>query len=174
MEKVKNEQVYNEKLDLNVWKKIFKLIFKNKKNVIFIVASMIALSLLDIAFPLLSSKALDVFFGDNPQYDLMWWFIGAYILSAFLYAITIYVFIKRAGYIEAEVAYEIREEAFNHLQELSLSYYDKNAAGWIMARLTSDSRKLAEIISWGLVDMVWGIATMLGILVMLLIKIWCI
>ena len=78
-------------------------------------------------------------------------------------------FIKRAGYIEAEVACQIREEAFDHLQELSLSYYDKNAAGWIMARLTSDSRKLAEIISWGIVDMVWGIATMLGILVMLLI-----
>ena len=38
-----------------------------------------------------------------------------------------------------------------------------------MARLTSDSRKLAEIISWGIVDMIWGIATMLGILVMLLI-----
>ena len=169
MKNIKNEQMNNEKLDLNVWKKIFKLIFKNKKNVVFIIVSMILLSILDIMFPLLSSKALDVFFGENPQYDLMWWFIGAYILSAFLYAITIYAFIKRAGYIEAEVAYEIREEAFNHLQDLSLSYYDKNAAGWIMARLTSDSRKLAEIISWGLVDMVWGIATMLGILVMLLI-----
>lgn len=169
MKNIKNQQMNNEKLDLNVWKKIFKLIFKNKKNVVFIIVSMILLSILDIMFPLLSSKALDVFFGENPQYDLMWWFIGAYILSAFLYAITIYVFIKRAGYIEAEVAYEIREEAFNHLQDLSLSYYDKNAAGWIMARLTSDSRKLAEIISWGLVDMVWGIATMLGILVMLLI-----
>lgn len=162
-------QENNDKIDFKVWKKIFKLIFKSKKNVIFIIISMVALSILDITFPLLSSKALDVFFGDNPQYDLMWWFISAYVVIAFLYAITIYTFIKRASYIEAEVAHEIREEAFVHLQDLSLSYYDKNAAGWIMARLTSDSRKLAEIISWGIVDMIWGIATMLGILVMLLI-----
>lgn len=162
-------QENNDKIDFKVWKKIFKLIFKSKKNVIFIIISMLALSILDITFPLLSSKALDVFFGDNPQYDLMWWFISAYVVIAFLYAITIYTFIKRASYIEAEVAHEIREEAFVHLQDLSLSYYDKNAAGWIMARLTSDSRKLAEIISWGIVDMIWGIATMLGILVMLLI-----
>lgn len=166
----KNKVVeYNEKIDLKVWKKIFKLILKNKKNIVFIITSMIVLSILDITFPLISSKALDVFFGENPQYDLMWYFIAAYVIIAFLYGITIYLFIKIAGYIEAEVAYEIREEAFNHLQELSLSYYDKNAAGWIMARLTSDSRKLAEIISWGIVDMVWGIATMLGILIMLLI-----
>lgn len=163
------KQENNDKIDFKVWKKIFKLIFKSKKNVIFIIISMLALSILDITFPLLSSKALDVFFGDNPQYDLMWWFISAYVVIAFLYAITIYTFIKRASYIEAEVAHEIREEAFVHLQDLSLSYYDKNAAGWIMARLTSDSRKLAEIISWGIVDMIWGIATMLGILVMLLI-----
>lgn len=163
------KQENNDKIDFKVWKKIFKLIFKSKKNVIFIIISMLALSILDITFPLLSSKALDVFFGDNPQYDLMWLFISAYVVIAFLYAITIYTFIKRASYIEAEVAHEIREEAFVHLQDLSLSYYDKNAAGWIMARLTSDSRKLAEIISWGIVDMIWGIATMLGILVMLLI-----
>lgn len=167
--KNKINQEFNEKIDIGVWKKIFKIIFKNKKNVIFIIVSMLLLSVLDITFPLISSKALDVFFGENPQYDLMWWFIWAYIIIGILYGIVIYAFIKRAGYIEAEVAYQIREEAFNHLQELTLSYYDKNAAGWIMARLTSDSRKLAEIISWGLVDMVWGIATMLGILVMLLI-----
>ena len=85
MKNIKNQQMNNEKLDLNVWKKIFKLIFKNKKNVVFIIVSMILLSILDIMFPLLSSKALDVFFGENPQYDLMWWFIGAYILSAFLF-----------------------------------------------------------------------------------------
>ena len=114
------KQENNDKIDFKVWKKIFKLIFKSKKNVIFIIISMLALSILDITFPLLSSKALDVFFGDNPQYDLMWWFISAYVVIAFLYAITIYTFIKRASYIEAEVAHEIREEAFVHLQDLSL------------------------------------------------------
>ena len=41
-----------------------------------------------------------------------------------------------------------------------------------MARLTSDSRKLAEIISWGMVDFIWGIATMIGILIVLYIIFW--
>ena len=157
-----------EHLSLGIWKKVFALVFKKKKSFIIIIY-MIILAFLDIATPYLSSKALDVFFGDDPRYELMWPFIGAYLTIAILYVIIIYAFIKRAGRIEADVSRDIRREAYVHLQELSLSYYDRNASGWIMARLTSDSRKLAEIISWGIVDISWGIATMSGILIILYI-----
>ena len=157
-----------EHLSLGIWKKVFALVFKKKKSFIIIIY-MIILAFLDIATPYLSSKALDVFFGDNPRYELMWPFIGAYLTIAILYVIIIYAFIKRAGRIEADVSRDIRREAYVHLQELSLSYYDRNASGWIMARLTSDSRKLAEIISWGIVDISWGITTMSGILIILYI-----
>ena len=165
--------MYSEKEDslqhisFKVWKKIFSLVFKKKSDVIIIMIHMIILAALDIFTPFLSSKAIDVFFGDNPRYELMWPFIGVYATIALLYAIIIYSFIKKAGKVEAMVSRDIRREAYVHLQELSLSYYDRNASGWIMARLTSDSRKLAEIISWGIVDISWGIATMSGILIIL-------
>ena len=167
--------MYSEKedslqhLSFGTWKKIFSLVFKKKKDAVIIIIYMVILAGLDIFTPFLSAKAIDLFFGDNPQYDLMWPFIGCYCLIALLYFLIIFLFIKRAGKVEAEVSKEIRKEAYVHLQELSLSYYDRNASGWIMARLTSDSRKLAEIISWGIVDIAWGIATMTGILVILYI-----
>ena len=165
--------MYSEKedslqhLSFGIWKKIFSLVFKKKKDVIIIAIYMIILAGLDIFTPFLSSKAIDTFFGENPRYELMWPFIGAYSFIALMYSVIIYLFIKKAGKVEAEVSKDIRKEAYVHLQELSLSYYDRNASGWIMARLTSDSRKLAEIISWGLVDISWGIATMAGILIIL-------
>lgn len=158
-----------EKISFSVWKKIFKIVFRSKKRAITLALYMVLLSALDVLTPIVSSKALEVFFGDNPQFEYMGLFIGIYVVIAILYMISIYSFVRKAGEIEAEVSFEIRKEAFTHLQELSLSYYDKNAAGWIIARLTSDSRKLAEIISWGLVDMVWGLTTMLAILVVLFI-----
>ena len=158
-----------EKISFSVWKKIFKIVFRSKKRAITLALYMVLLSALDVLTPIVSSKALDVFFGENPQFEYMGLFIGIYVAIAILYMIAIYSFVRKAGEIEAEVSFEIRKEAFTHLQELSLSYYDKNAAGWIIARLTSDSRKLAEIISWGLVDMVWGLTTMLAILVVLFI-----
>lgn len=158
-----------EKISFSVWKKIFKIVFRSKKRAITLALYMVLLAGLDVLTPIVSSKALEIFFGDNPQYEYMWLFIGIYVVIAILYMIAIYSFVRKAGEIEADVSFEIRKEAFTHLQELSLSYYDKNAAGWIIARLTSDSRKLAEIISWGLVDMVWGLTTMLAILVVLFI-----
>lgn len=158
-----------EKISFSVWKKIFKIVFRSKKRAITLALYMVLLSALDVLTPIVSSKALEVFFGEKPQFEYMGLFIGIYVAIAILYMIAIYSFVRKAGEIEAEVSFEIRKEAFTHLQELSLSYYDKNAAGWIIARLTSDSRKLAEIISWGLVDMVWGLTTMLAILVVLFI-----
>lgn len=163
-------EVTNEKISVSIWKKIIRIVLKSKKNAVFLIVCMVLLGCLDIATPYVSSKALEIFFGENPKYEYIGLFIGIYVAIAISYAVVIYSFVKKAGEIEAEVSYEIRREAFNHLQELSLSYYDKNAAGWIMARLTSDSRKLAEIISWGVVDVVWGIATMTGILIMLYIS----
>jgi len=71
--------------------------------------------------------------------------------------------------IEVETNYQLRKKAFENLQKLSLDYYDKTPQGWIMARMTSDSRRLAEIISWGLVDVFWSLALMLTILVILFI-----
>lgn len=155
-----------QRLSFGIWKKIFSLVFKKKDGFV-IILYMVILAGLDILVPLLSSQALDVFFGDNPRYELMWPFIGTYLGISFLYMVIIYAFIRRAGRIEADISRDIRREAYVHLQELSLSYYDRNASGWIMARLTSDSRKLAEIISWGIVDISWGLATMSGVLIIL-------
>ena len=150
MEHYEEHDYNSEKFSVGVWKKILSKVFKRKKNIIIMIISVILLSCLDILNPLLNSKIIEVFFSENPQFDKTWLYISLYVLCAVGYAVVIYMFINMAGIVEVEVAHELREEAFIKLQELPFSYYDKTAAGWIMARLTSDSRKLAEIISWGM------------------------
>lgn len=166
------EELQEEKFSAGVWKKILHKVFKRKKNIIIMIISVIILATLDIVTPIVNSKVIDVFFSENPQFEKTWLYIGIYILLALLYMGVIYTFINMAGIVEVEVADELRTEAFLKLQELPFSYYDKTAAGWIMARLTSDSRKLAEIISWGMVDFIWGIGTMTGILIVLYVIFW--
>jgi len=53
--------------------------------------------------------------------------------------------------------YDLRDEMFKKLQKLSYSFYDKSAMGWLLSRLTSDADRVAELISWGFLDCVWGI-----------------
>ena len=85
------------------------------------------------------------------------------------YGVIVFGFLFFAGRLEVNTSYELRKEAYQNLQKLPFSYFDQTAQGWIMARLTSDSRKLSEIISWGVVDLMWGFLTMIGILIILLI-----
>ena len=47
---------------------------------------------------------------------------------------------------------ELRKQLFNHLQQLSLSYFSNTPLGWIMSRVTSDTEKLAELLTWGIID----------------------
>lgn len=161
------------KLKLGVWKKIIKMVWKRKGAVFLMALTMVLLSGLDIVGPIITANAIELFFekGVYTNQDI-WTYVGLYAGIALGYTLAIWGFIKLAGIVETRIAYEIRHEAFEKLQELSFSYYDKTHAGWIMARLTSDSRKLAEILSWGLIDILWGTATMIGILGILFVIYW--
>jgi ATP-binding cassette subfamily B protein len=99
-------------------------------------------------------------------------FILKFVGLAVWFSSNVFAFIAIAGRIEMELTYDIREEAFDKLQKLSLSYYDKTQNGWIMARMTSDIRRLGEVISWGIVDVVWGTTMMLIISIFMLVSNW--
>lgn len=151
------------------WKKIFKTVFKKKRYIIGMIIAIIFLAGLDTAYPFINKYALEHYFGENPSFDNIGLFIWLYVGVAILYGITVFTFIYFAGKVEAYTSYELRKEAYYNLQRLPFAYFDRTAQGWIMARLTSDSRKLSEIISWGLVDLLWGVLTMFGILGILMV-----
>ena len=65
-------------------------------------------------------------------------------------------FIVLAGVLGERVQYDLRRKLFNHLQDLSFSYYDKTPVGWIMSRVTSDSSRISELVTWGLIDIMWA------------------
>ncbi len=161
-----------EKFNTGIWRKVLKVVLKRKRYVVLMIFFVLFLVALDIMYPLLNEFAVDTFFGDDPDFSKKYLYIGGFLLIIVGYLVSIAGFIMMAGYVEAEVEYELRGEAFRKLQELPFAYYDKTPAGWIMARLTSDSRRLSTILSWGLVDILWGSLYMTAILVVLFITNW--
>lgn len=71
-------------------------------------------------------------------------------------SIGVFCFINFAGRIQEYVMYDIRQELFIKLQELSFSFYDKSAVGWLLSRISSDTGKVTELISWSMIEVVWG------------------
>jgi ATP-binding cassette subfamily B multidrug efflux pump len=58
--------------------------------------------------------------------------------------------IRRVVSIGERVVFDLREEIFGHLQELSLAYYDKTKAGRLIARGTSDVAAMRNTLVWAL------------------------
>jgi ATP-binding cassette subfamily B protein len=68
----------------------------------------------------------------------------------------VFGFINFAGRIQEYVMYDIRQELFKKLQELSFSFYDKSAVGWLLSRISSDTIKVTELVSWTMIECLWG------------------
>lgn len=71
-------------------------------------------------------------------------------------SVGVFFFINFAGRIQEYVMYDIRQELFIKLQDLSFSFFDKSAVGWLLSRISSDTGKVTELISWSMIEVVWG------------------
>ncbi len=69
----------------------------------------------------------------------------------------VFGFIYMTGLLGERIRYDLRKLLFAHLQKLSLSYYNRTPVGWIMSRITSDTDRLAELVTWGILDSAWGV-----------------
>jgi ATP-binding cassette subfamily B protein len=164
-------QEQTTKYDISLWKDLLPFFKHYKKTFIQLIFCMLGLAVIDASFPLMTRYAIDHFIQKNTTEHFLLFGI-LYFAMVLMICTIIYLFIRVAGVIESGVGYTLRKECFNKLQELSFSYYDQNAVGWLMSRVTSDSNRIAEIVSWGLVDFTWGAAMMSAITVVMFMTSW--
>jgi ATP-binding cassette subfamily B protein len=113
-------------------------------------------SALDAYFTYLGKQIIDdgILAGDRVA---LFQIIRTYALLTIVQVLNIFGFIYLAGVLGERVQYDLRKNTFNHLQNLSLSYFDRTPVGWIMSRVTSDSERIAQLVTWGLLDVTWGL-----------------
>lgn len=163
-EEIIEEPIHASKL---TWKQILKTMWLDKVGVIGMLISCVVESLIDVSYPLLNKYALEHYFIDNADYSSLSWFIPVYSIICVLFGLATYSFLRFVGRVQINTAYNLRKQSFNQLQMLSFSYYDVTSSGWIMSRVTSDSRRLAEILSWGLHSILWGVLDVIGIIIIM-------
>jgi len=121
----------------------------------FLVATL-AVSLLDAYYNLLGKRIIDegILAGDKTALMRIVTLYGSLILVS---AVSVFALIYLAGILGERVRYDLRKKMFEHLQELSFSYFDRTPVGWIMSRVTSDPERIAQLVTWGLLDTTWAV-----------------
>ena len=159
---------YSKKIDLGIWKRLLKYALRYKKVFYTLVALLLLVACVDIVLPLMSRYAIDNFVEKSTLEGIVP-FVIVYLGLIALQAFNIAGFIKYAGKLEMNIAFDIRQQAFKKLQELSFSFYDKTAVGYLMARMVSDISRLSEMIAWSIVDMMWALAYVIGVMITLMV-----
>ncbi len=157
---------YSKKIDFGIWKRLFKYALHYKGVFTKLVAVLLVVALVDIAYPLMSRYAIDNFV-EKRTFEGIIPFAVVYVALIALQTFSIAGFIRYAGKLEMNVAFDIRQQAFKKLQELSFSFYDKTAVGYLMARMVSDIARLSEMIAWSVVDVLWALAYVIGVMITL-------
>ena len=81
-----------------------------------------------------------------------------------------YLQLANTGYIGHRVLYALRTQMFDHLQTLSLRFYDNNEVGRIMSRLTSDVVVLQDLLTTGILTVLADIVGLAFIVLFLFLQ----
>jgi ATP-binding cassette subfamily B protein len=149
------EEEYTSPLTMPVFKRIVGLLKPHGRWVVGFLVTIALVSTQDSLFTYINKMIIDQ---GIVQKD-----IARVLHLAMLYgglqlvqAVMVFSFVYLAGVLGERVQYDLRKMLFNHLQELSLSYYSQNAVGRLMARVTSDTGRVSDLVTWGMVDVTWA------------------
>lgn len=165
------EEEYTSALTAPVFKRILGVIKPHWKWVVGFLITIGLTSAFDAYFTYLNKQMTDqgIALGDKAALIRIAWFYGAFIL---IQCVCIFSFIYLAGVLGERVQYDLRKLLFNHLQELSLSYYAQNAVGRLIARVTSDTGRVSDLVTWGIVDSTWAAMNIATSLIFMAIINW--
>ncbi len=133
---------------------------------IIVIVLTVANTLLSLAAPYLQGVAIDQFIIGNDREGL----IRIIALIAGTYIIGGLASIG-AGYIMADISQKslkkLRKDLFEHMETLSLSFFDTHSAGDLMSRLTNDIDAIGQAIASNVTQLISSLITLVGILVMI-------
>ncbi len=118
-------------------------------------------SAIDIILPQFHRYALDHFVAGGTL-DTLAYFIILYVATVLMSALMNYICFTFAIRVEVSINRDLRNDAFEHLQTLSFSYFNQNSVGYIHARVMSDTERVGNVASWCLMDGVWHVSYLIG------------
>ena len=121
---------------------------------------------LGLLAPYLMGRAIDQFIAAADLAGLqriLLLMLGAY-LGAWLAQVGQSVIMAR---VSQKVMRTLRRDLFEHLQTLSLSFFDRHPHGELMSRLTNDMDAISRVLAQNVTELFSGLLTLVGILVMM-------
>ncbi|MCH7697416.1 MAG: ABC transporter ATP-binding protein [Chloroflexi bacterium] len=135
------------------------------------IASICIFALANLARPIVIQQAIDdgIIKGDGDAIVVASiWFFALGIVIYVVQAISTYT----VTWVGQQVLRNLRMRLFSHYQRLSMSFFDKEHSGRLVARMTADMNALSDVLNSGFLMIVQALLLLLGAIVILFLLSW--
>ena len=173
------DEILGKAYDARIMRRLLTYVRPYLRLTIVALVFLILLSLVDLVGPALIGYGIDHYIAPTTQtLSETQRSIGLLEVSCvYLFVLIIglvlrYLHVLLLSIIGQRIMFDMRSQMFDHLQRLSLSYFDHNPVGRLMTRLTNDIDALNEMFTSGAISILGDVLTILGITILLLVINW--
>jgi len=95
-------------------------------------------------------------------------FVASFAAVWLLHMLFVYLRLRLLAVMGEQVARDLRNHLYSHLQRLSISYFSKMQTGSIISRVSSDTDRIWDFIAFGVVEVSVSVILLVGISIMML------
>jgi ATP-binding cassette, subfamily B, multidrug efflux pump len=171
MSQYHEEDALGKFYDARLARRLVKYLYPYRWVVAFSVFLLLIASALQLVGPYLTKLAIDEYIANNDTAGL------ARIALLFLLVLVVQFGVSflqtyLMNWTGQKIMYDLRMEIFSHIQQLHVSFFDRNPVGRLITRMTSDVDVLNELFTAGVVSIFGDIFLLVGIVAIMLWLNW--
>ena len=135
-------------LSLGMWLRLLPYFGKMKRQTIVGLALMFVSTVVEAAFPLFTSYAVDNFVIPESTQGLIPFAAVFFVFIVFV-GVCVLIYVKELMGVEMHMGRLLRRDCFVHLQKLPISFHNVTSVGYLIGRVMSDTDRIAGMVAWG-------------------------
>jgi ABC-type multidrug transport system fused ATPase/permease subunit len=149
-----------------IYVRLFKLLRPHWVTALESLVCLILATGFSLVVPLLLQWVVNVGISTGHFQDLLWAALAILVTSA-LRGLFAYGQGNLSQALSSLIAYDVRNQLYEHLQELSFSFHDDSETGQLMSRMTGDIEAVRNFFPMGLTRAILAVVTFVPIIILL-------
>lgn len=162
-----NQDVVFKGYDPDISRRLFGFLNPYRRRFSLAVLLMLISSAAAVAGPYLVKIAIDEGIGTG-SLTILRQTVLLYLGFALVQWVSTFLRVNIMAQVGQSIIYDLRSQLFEHLQELSLSFYSHYSVGRVITRVINDVGVLREFITWALLAVARDLFALIGIVIVML------
>jgi ATP-binding cassette, subfamily B, bacterial len=146
-----------------------RLVAPHRGRAVLSILTLLLATVIALAPPFLAKYALDDALNGGGRLGLV---VTLFLIAGLANWGMTYAQTYLTGWVGERMLADLRTRLFEHLQQLSLGFYERNRAGVVISRLTNDVEALDQLVTDGVSSLVQSTLTLVGTAILLFILDW--